>query len=430
MVNRQRNFVILNGKKYSADTGKMIDTPQAAKNISGIKPAPKRTNVATDKPGSSKVASLTVARSIDQFKSMPQQIDRHPNHTDLSKVEDSPRKVGRPANPLSHKADIATTKMRPKSLKVQQPATGVHAKTTSASSTDRVKKQNFPQVSKVVASNSSNRTQVTNPRIDLGTEQQHARRLRAAQYRKNNQISKFAQSRRLVEQSDPQSKDIVSTKNNSIAVSSTETVAVRQETLAKPASNQFLPIAQPNQKLSAYLENQEKIKASEPQKTKKTKRQKERFSLKQNFASAAAASLSVLLIVGYVTYLNIPNFAMKVAASRAGFDASMPGYTPDGFSFHGPVAYNSGKVVVDFTSNSDDSSYQVAQQESSWDSKSLLENVVKEKSDKYLTFEDKGLTIYVYDGQNATWVNGGVMYSINSQSKLNTEQLINIATSI
>ncbi len=408
----------------------MIDTPQAAKNISGIKPAPKRTNVATDKPGSSKVASLTVARSIDQFKSMPQQIDRHPNHTDLSKVEDSPRKVGRPANPLSHKADIATTKMRPKSLKVQQPATGVHAKTTSASSTDRVKKQNFPQVSKVVASNSSNRTQVTNPRIDLGTEQQHARRLRAAQYRKNNQISKFAQSRRLVEQSDPQSKDIDSTKNNSIAVSSTETVAVRQETLAKPASNQFLPIAQPNQKLSAYLENQEKIKASEPQKTKKTKRQKERFSLKQNFASAAAASLSVLLIVGYVTYLNIPNFAMKVAASRAGFDASMPGYTPDGFSFHGPVAYNSGKVVVDFTSNSDDSSYQVAQQESNWDSKSLLENVVKEKSDKYLTFEDKGLTIYVYGGQNATWVNGGVMYSINSQSKLNTEQLINIATSI
>ena len=408
----------------------MIDTPQAAKNISSIKPAPKRANVATDKPGSSKVASLTVARSIDQFKSMPQQIDRHPNHTDLSKVEDSPRKVGRPANPLSHKADIATTKMRPKSLKVQQPATGVHAKTTSASSTDRVKKQNFPQVSKVVASNSSKRTQVTNPRIDLGTEQQHARRLRAAQYRKNNQISKFAQSRRLVEQSDPQSKDIVSTKNNSIAVSSTETVAVRQETLAKPASNQFLPMAQPNQKLSAYLENQEKIKASEPQKTKRTKRQKERFSLKQNFASAAAASLSVLLIVGYVTYLNIPNFAMKVVASRAGFDASMPGYTPDGFSFHGPVAYNSGKVVVDFTSNSDDSSYQVAQQESNWDSKSLLENVVKEKSDKYLTFEDKGLTIYVYGGQNATWVNGGVMYSINSQSKLNTEQLINIATSI
>jgi hypothetical protein len=121
---------------------------------------------------------------------------------------------------------------------------------------------------------------------------------------------------------------------------------------------------------------------------------------------------------------------MKVAASRAGFDASLPGYTPDGFSFHGPVAYNSGKVVVDFTSNTDDSRYQVAQQESNWDSKSLLENVVKEKTDKYLTFEDRGLTIYVYDGQNATWVNGGVMYTIISESKLNTEQLINIATSI
>jgi hypothetical protein len=430
MGNRQRNFVILNGKKYSADTGKMIAQPHLDKStasVSDIKkadPVPKISTSPNISNPVKTVASLTPARNIEQFRSAPEKIKQHPtaNHTDL-------RKTKQATDSMSHRADISTTNSRPKSLKVEQPATKIHARTASVDSADRIKQPNLPRVSKL---NTPIKKQqpMSQPKMDLGTQQQHARRLRAAQYRKNNQISKFAESRRSSQElAKPSKLQPAAEPKQAVPATKQETVQAKQVVSNVKPVQQFKSQVQPNQKLNTFLANQESS-----QKTTKTKRKvkkpRQSFSIKRNFIPATAASLSVLLIVGYVTYLNIPNFAMKVAASRAGFDASLPGYTPDGFSFHGPVAYNSGKVVVDFTSNTDDSRYQVAQQESNWDSKSLLENVVKEKTDKYLTFEDRGLTIYVYDGQNATWVNGGVMYTIISESKLNTEQLINIATSI
>jgi hypothetical protein len=196
MGNRQRNFVILNGKKYSADTGKMIAQPHLDKStasVSDIKkadPVPKISTSPNISNPVKTVASLTPARNIEQFRSAPEKIKQHPtaNHTDL-------RKTKQATDSMSHRADISTTNSRPKSLKVEQPATKIHARTASVDSADRIKQPNLPRVSKL---NTPIKKQqpMSQPKMDLGTQQQHARRLRAAQYRKNNQISKFAESRR------------------------------------------------------------------------------------------------------------------------------------------------------------------------------------------------------------------------------------------
>lgn len=137
-----------------------------------------------------------------------------------------------------------------------------------------------------------------------------------------------------------------------------------------------------------------------------------------------------LIVGGFYAYQNVPRLALKVAASRAGFDAAMPSYSPAGFSFSGPVQYSSGQVVVDFKSNTDDRQYKLTQQTSSWSSDSLLNNFVLNDGKQYQTYQDRGRTIYIYDGDNATWVNGGVWYQIQGKSELTSDQLVRIAASL
>ena len=140
--------------------------------------------------------------------------------------------------------------------------------------------------------------------------------------------------------------------------------------------------------------------------------------------------LAGLLLGGLYAYQNVPKLAMRVAASRAGFSASMPGYSPAGFSFSGPVQYSQGQVVVGFKSNTDEREYKLTQQTSNWSSDSLLSNYITNNSKQYQTYEDRGRTIYIYDGNNATWVDGGVWYQIEGKSQLTSDQLVRIAASL
>src|SRR5665811_2332995 len=106
----------------------------------------------------------------------------------------------------------------------------------------------------------------------------------------------------------------------------------------------------------------------------------------------------------YITYLNIPNMAMRVAASRAGFEASMPGYNPNGFKFSGPIAYSPGQITIQFSSNTDEREYNITERQTAWDSQGLLDNFVKDETGSasaHSTFRERGLTVYVYDGSKA-----------------------------
>lgn len=148
---------------------------------------------------------------------------------------------------------------------------------------------------------------------------------------------------------------------------------------------------------------------------------------------AMAISTSVLagvLLGGFFAVQNVPNLSMRVAAARAGFDATMPGYKPSGFSFKGPIEYTNGQVTVSFKSNTDDRSYSVTQRTSNWNSDALLSNFVIAENKQYQTYIDRGRTLYIYDGSNATWIDNGVWYQVEGQSDMTTDQLVRIAASI
>lgn len=153
-------------------------------------------------------------------------------------------------------------------------------------------------------------------------------------------------------------------------------------------------------------------------------------SYRQRLAGVVFGCAALVLFAGYLTYLNVPNISVRVAAAQAGIDASYPSYQPDGYRLNGPVAYSNGTVQIQFAANTGTSGFTLNQSRSNWDSSALLENYVKEKShDEYSTAQEKGLTIYNY-GSNAAWVSGGILYTIDGDAPLSPDQIRKIATSV
>lgn len=146
-------------------------------------------------------------------------------------------------------------------------------------------------------------------------------------------------------------------------------------------------------------------------------------------SSIVAACLGVMLLGGYLSYINMPNLSVRVAAAQAGLDAHYPGYTPSGYRFDGPVAYSNGRVSLSFEATGGQGSYTINQQRSNWDSLAVLDNYVSQQTDDFVINDTQGLTIYTY-ANNAVWVNRGVLYTINGDAPLKTEQVIKIAQSL
>lgn len=143
-----------------------------------------------------------------------------------------------------------------------------------------------------------------------------------------------------------------------------------------------------------------------------------------------SATLGLVMLGGYFTYLNMPTISTKVAAASAGIDANYPNYRPDGYSLRGLVGYQQNAVTMKFASNSGPQSFTLNQSKSNWDSSALLDNYIAPRTgSNYIPYTEQGLTIYTY-GNNAAWVNGGILYTVEGDAPLSNEQLRHIATSL
>lgn len=154
------------------------------------------------------------------------------------------------------------------------------------------------------------------------------------------------------------------------------------------------------------------------------------FKRQPRAASIVAGCFAIIVLGGYMTYLNMPNLSVRVAAAQAGVAAKFPDYRPDGYRFNGPIAYANGEVTIRFQANGGQGTYTVREQNSSWDSQAVYDNLVAKKSDGgHITNSQGGLTVYTYKN-NAAWVNGGVLYTIEGDAPLSNEQLLRIAGSM
>lgn len=149
----------------------------------------------------------------------------------------------------------------------------------------------------------------------------------------------------------------------------------------------------------------------------------------QRRLNVAAGALAVLLLAGFIGYQQLPSMKFQYASSQAGFHATLPNYRPAGFAL-GKLSYQAGAVSVNFHSNSDDRAFAITQKASGWDSQALHDNYVATSGQTYHTAEAGGRTIYLYGNANATWVNGGVWYQVQSGGSLNERQLTQLAASM
>ncbi|MCW1908248.1 MAG: DUF4367 domain-containing protein [Candidatus Saccharibacteria bacterium] len=162
-----------------------------------------------------------------------------------------------------------------------------------------------------------------------------------------------------------------------------------------------------------------------------TKHHKTRRHSKKTKAMALSATIMTTMVLGgFFLWQNSANVEFRMAASRAGIQASLPDYRPSGFAIKGPVEFAPGQVKVSFSSNSDERKFSITQQSSNWNSDALKETVAAAAPGGYETKQTKGKTVYIFNGSNATWVDGGIWYQIESNSGLSTDQLLNIAASM
>jgi hypothetical protein len=193
----------------------------------------------------------------------------------------------------------------------------------------------------------------------------------------------------------------------------------------KSAKRHEQPVAKSSRELKDHLIKQQLDHA--PLKKKETEHKKAKAPL--HVSSVMAACLGIMVLGGYLSYINMPNLSVRVAASQAGIDAQYPGYTPSGYSFDGPVSFSNGQVLLGFKANGGNTEYKINQQKSAWDSQAVLDNYVVAKTDEYDVNDTQGLTVYTY-GNNAAWVNKGVLYTISGNAPLKTDQVLKIATSL
>lgn len=157
---------------------------------------------------------------------------------------------------------------------------------------------------------------------------------------------------------------------------------------------------------------------------------KKRLSRGQQIAGMSALVVTSGMLLGIVALQSVPSIKMKIASSKAGFSAGLPGYSPAGFHL-GDLSYGAGAVAMEYRSNSDnDREFSITQKTSAWDSTTLRDTFVENADKDFRVIKDGGLTIYLYKGNNATWVNQGVWYQVQGNGALSDRQLVDIAKSL
>lgn len=148
-------------------------------------------------------------------------------------------------------------------------------------------------------------------------------------------------------------------------------------------------------------------------------------------AGIALSIVALFLVGAYIWQVNYPTLAFKIASAKAGMSASMPGYMPGGYKLAGEIQTNPGAVTYSLVNNSQGKKIAISQTKTDWDSQALAENYVAPKAENYLALQAQGLTIYMLGDTQATWVNKGTWYKIESTDQsLSQDQAIKIATSL
>lgn len=142
-----------------------------------------------------------------------------------------------------------------------------------------------------------------------------------------------------------------------------------------------------------------------------------------------AASIAVLALCGVLGMQNRTAITLRFANAKAGFQASLPDYQPDGYGV-GSFTYSAGTVGTSFHNTTNGRNYSLNQQTTKWDARALLDNYVAPNYPSYQVLQSNQQTVYLYGKNDASWIKHGVWYLLTTDGSLSTSQVLNIASSV
>ena len=145
---------------------------------------------------------------------------------------------------------------------------------------------------------------------------------------------------------------------------------------------------------------------------------------------ALSCAAAAVFAIAYFVNMSMPDISLRVAAMQTGMDPTYPNYVPRDYNVSS-ITSEDGKITMEFKNNVENGAFTLTEEKSSWDTNALVSNFVKETyGEKYTIIREQGLTIYV-SGSDAAWVNGGMVYKINTtEGSLTNKQIRSIAVSM
>ena len=131
---------------------------------------------------------------------------------------------------------------------------------------------------------------------------------------------------------------------------------------------------------------------------------------------------AVLFTGSYLSYANMPNISLHVAAVQAGVNVRSP-IALNGYSATGQVAYERGQVTVKYRNNGGGDGYTLTQSNTNLNSATVRQSVVPSGG------ETLSNGVYRY-GNTAVWTNDGTMFTLNGNRYITNEQILQIADSV
>lgn len=374
----KKNTITINGKIYDTITGEVISSSLPFKHI--IEPT----------------------KPIRDTETQVNKTVKHPNPiTTVKPTKIAVKSTHSSGSVHRHKPSVATSlhqkTERPKTLMrstVHKPSSQKTGKTTVAVSglVDQPKH-------KIIHSNIPERT------------------ARASTVSKSSQVSRFAH-------------------NSSSYTQKVETIPVkvapkrRETTHEQPPVRSYAPPIQAtprNGSHDLFETAMQNATSHQPSSIGKHHSKKGKRSRKLQIATVSA---TFLILGSFFAYSNAPRIALQNAETSTGIAARVPSYKPTGYTLDRNVAYQPGKVVLNFTSNTDDSDFRIAQEKTSLNNETLKTSFLPSVTSKVATQTADGTVVYIYNDTNATWIKDGIWYNIEGSAQLSRSQLLNIASSL
>lgn len=245
-----------------------------------------------------------------------------------------------------------------------------------------------------------------------------ARQNRAVQVGKSDAVSKFSDATAV--RQNPLASAAVKIERSS----ETSAVSQRQSSRSQDLFERAIAAAESRDVKSADQKQLSKQASKQAKRAAKAGKQ----PVHHHLASVVAASIAVLVIGGFVGLQNKDALTLRFANAQAGFKASLPTYQPEGYGV-GSFTYSAGNVGTTFHADNG-RDYTLNQQTTKWDSQELLDTFVAVNYPSYQALQSGHQVIYVYGKNDASWIKNGIWYQLKSDGNLSTTQVLNIAASV